>query len=78
MVTGMKIGGTSGAGFHSFFNNFLALNVELRDVLIKDNPAGRDVNGDQNVNNGDLTWTSHLMATLGLTLYFPTTAGISP
>lgn len=77
-VTGLKVGGTFGAGFHSFFNNFLALNVELRDVMIKDNPAGRDVNGDRSSDNQDLTWTSHLMATIGLALYLPSTAGISP
>jgi outer membrane beta-barrel protein len=77
VVTGMKLGGTVGGGFHSFFNDFLALNVELRSVVIKDNPAGRDVNGDQQASNADLTWTPHLMATLGLTLFFPTTAPIS-
>ena len=78
VVTGMKVGGTFGAGFHSFFNNFLALNVELRDLLIKDNPAGRDVNGDTFANNDDLTWTSHLLVSLGLTVFLPSTAGISP
>jgi outer membrane beta-barrel protein len=78
VVTGSQIGATYGAGFHTFFNNFLALNVELRDITFKDNPAGRDVNGDTFTNNGDLTWTSHLMATIGLTLYLPATADISP
>jgi outer membrane beta-barrel protein len=78
VATGMKPGGTFGGGIHSFFNDFLALNLELRDVLIKDNPAGRDVNGDLGVDNNDLTWTSHLMASLSLTVYFPSTAAISP
>jgi outer membrane beta-barrel protein len=78
LVSGMKVGGTFGAGFHSFFNNFLALNIEVRDLMIKDNPAGRDVNGDMFADNGDLTWTSHLMASLGLTVYFPLTANVSP
>ena len=77
VATGMKPGGTFGGGFHSFFNDFLALNVELRDVLIKDNPAGRDVNGDMGVDNQDLTWTSHLMASVALTVYLPSTAAIS-
>ena len=77
IVTGMKIGGTGGAGFHAFFNHFVALNVELRDFLIQDNPAGRDVNGDQSADNKDLTWTSHLMATVGVSLYLPTTAKIT-
>jgi outer membrane beta-barrel protein len=76
--TGLKLGGTFGGGFHSFFNDFLALNVELRDVMIKDNPAGRDVNGDTFADNSDLTWTSHLMAVMALTVYLPSTAAISP
>ena len=78
LVSGMKVGGTFGAGFHSFFNNFLALNVELRDLMLKDNPAGRDVNGDGFADNQDLTWTSHLMVSLGLTVFLPSTASISP
>lgn len=77
VVTGTKVGATFGAGLHSFFNDFIALNVELRDLMIKDNPAGRDVNGDMNVNNGDLTWTQHFMATLGLTIYLPANAPVS-
>jgi outer membrane beta-barrel protein len=77
-VTGMQVGGTGGIGFHSFFNDFLALNVELRDIVVKDNPAGRDVNGDTNVDKSDLTWTHHVMAMFGLTVYLPSTASISP
>lgn len=77
VVTGLKFGGTFGAGFHAYFNNWLALNVELRDLLIKDNPAGRDVNGDMLSDNRDLTWTSHLMATIGLSFFLPSTAAIS-
>ena len=46
-VSGMKPGANLGVGFHSYFTNFLALNVELRDVIAKLNPAGRDVNGDR-------------------------------
>ncbi len=78
VVTGSKLGGTVGGGFHAFLKDFLALNVELRDVINKDNPAGRDVNGDQFVDNRDLVWSQHWMATLGLTLYLPPKADISP
>jgi outer membrane beta-barrel protein len=78
VASGMQIGGTFGGGFHSFFSDSVALNIELRDILVKDNPAGRDVNGDTNVDKADLTWTSHYMAIFGLTLYLPTTASISP
>ena len=45
-VSGVKPGLLLGVGFHSFFNQWLALNVELRDILASINPAGRDVNGD--------------------------------
>jgi outer membrane beta-barrel protein len=85
VVTGMKPGATFGVGIHSFFNNFLALNVEFRDVFVKDNPAGRNVNGDRDssdasdlVDNKDLTWLSHFMAIFALTVYLPSTASISP
>ena len=77
-ATGGHIGGTFGAGFHSFFNDWVALNFEVRDILVKDNPAGRDVNGDQFVDTRDLTWTSHLFAILGVTIYLPAKADISP
>lgn len=77
-ATGMQIGGTGGIGFHSFFNDFVALNVELRDIIVKDNPAGRDVNGDLDADKDDLTWTQHYMAMFGVTLYLPATASVSP
>jgi len=77
VVTGSQLAGSVGIGFHSFFNDYFALNVELRDVINKDNPAGRDVNGDQYVDKRDLTWTQHWMATLGVAVYFPK-ADISP
>jgi len=77
VVTGSQPGFSAAAGFHSFFNDVLALNVELRDIIIKDNPAGRDVNGDQFVDKRDLTWSQHWMVTLGLSVYFPR-ADISP
>jgi hypothetical protein len=74
----MQLGGTFGAGFHSFFSDFVALNIELRDILVKDNPAGRDVNGDTDVDTSDMTWMSHYMAMFGLTFYLPATPSISP
>jgi hypothetical protein len=77
LASGTKIGPTFGGGFHSYFNHFLALNVELRDFFVKDNPAGRDVNGDQEASNGDLTYSHHLVALIGLTLYLPATPDIS-
>lgn len=86
VASGSQVGGLGGLAFHSFFNDFVALSVELRDVVYKDNPAGRGVvvtgtttgNGQPQVSNKDLSWSSHVMAILGVTVFFPTTASISP
>ncbi len=77
-VTGYKLGANFGVGIHSYLNQFLALNVELRDILAKINSSGRDVNGDGKANSDDLTWGSTYMVSLNLVLYLPATADISP
>jgi outer membrane beta-barrel protein len=76
-VTGLKLGLNAGVGAHSFINQFLALNFELRDIIAPNNAAGRDVNGDRRVDNNDLTYGNTFVASLNLVLYFPTTADIS-
>jgi outer membrane beta-barrel protein len=76
-VTGLKLGPIAGVGIHSFINQFLALNFELRDIISPNNAAGRDVNGDRRVDNNDLTYGNTFLASLNLVLYFPTTADIS-
>ena len=38
-VTGMKVGANFGVGMHAFVNDFIALNFELRDILLRNNPA---------------------------------------
>jgi outer membrane beta-barrel protein len=76
-VTGLKIGVNTGVGIHSFINQFLALNFELRDIISPNNAAGRDVNGDRRVDNNDLTYGNTFVGSLALVLYFPTTADIS-
>ena len=76
-ATGTQIGLTLAGGFRAFVNDTVAIGVELRDVTNKDNPAGRDVNGDGHADNGDLTWTAHWIATLGVTVFLPPKADIS-
>jgi outer membrane beta-barrel protein len=77
MTSGLKFGANFGAGFHSYFTQWLALNIELRDVLAQLNPSGRDVNGDKVANDKDLSWVSTLVLTANLSFYLPTTASIS-
>jgi outer membrane beta-barrel protein len=76
-VSGFKPGGNVGVGMHTFFNNWLALNVELRDIIAQINPSGRDVNGDGFANSQDLSWGSTYFVTANLTVYLPYLAPIS-
>lgn len=77
VAKGGQLGATFGVGVHSFFNRFVALNVELRDLYFKDNPAGRDVNGDTKADNNDLTWSSNVMVTVGLAFFLPPTPDVT-
>jgi outer membrane beta-barrel protein len=76
-VSGFKLAGNVGVGFHSFFNNWLALGVELRDLIAQINPAGRDVNGDGFATTADLKWGSTFLVSANLTFYLPYAPPIS-
>jgi outer membrane beta-barrel protein len=76
-LSGMKFGGNGGLGMHTFFNQFLALNIEVRDIVAKLNPSGRDVNGDSMARLDDATWMSTFMVTGNIMFFFPTVASIS-
>jgi outer membrane beta-barrel protein len=77
-VSGSKFGGTFGLGLHSYFNHWLALNVELRDFLAQLNPSGRDTNADLHATTDDLSWTHTLTVAANLVFYLPSTPSISP
>ena len=77
-VSGSKLGGTFGLGLHSYFNHWMALNVELRDFLAELNPSGRDTNADLHVTTDDLSWTHTLTVAANLVFYLPATPSISP
>jgi len=76
-TTGFAPGGNVGVGLHTYFTDWLALNVELRDMITRLNMAGRDVNGDGVANTDDLSWTNTYMLGANLTFYLPPTAAIS-
>jgi len=77
-VSGSKFGGTFGLGLHSYFNHWMALNVELRDFLAQLNPSGRDTNADLHATTDDLTWTHTLSVAANLVFYLPASPSISP
>jgi outer membrane beta-barrel protein len=77
-VSGSKAGGTFGLGLHTYFNHWMALNIELRDFLAQLNPSGRDTNADLHADNNDLSWTNTFMVAANLVFYLPSTPSISP
>ncbi len=77
-VAGMKVGATFGIGIHTFFNDYAALNIELRDILVRNNPAGRDENGDAVANSLDLEWDSNYIVSLNVTFFLPSKATVGP
>lgn len=77
-VTGIKPGANFGIGMHAFVNDFFAINAEVRDILVRNNPAGRDENGDKVADDFDLSWDSNYMLSLNLTFFLPGKARISP
>ena len=60
-----------------FFNDWMAFDLSYRTIIIKDNPAGRDANGDRTVNDDDLGWSYKQFVSLGLAFYLPAKAPIS-
>jgi outer membrane beta-barrel protein len=70
-VTGMKLGANFGLGMHLFATDFFAINFELRDLLVRNNPAGRDENGDMFADEHDLSWDSNYFLSLNLTFFLP-------
>lgn len=75
--TGMKIGGNVGVGMHAFATDYFAINIEARDIIYKNNAAGRDVNGDKFTDSNDLTWTHNWLLGLNATFFLPGKARIS-
>jgi outer membrane beta-barrel protein len=76
-VTGMKVGANFGVGMHAFGNDFFAINIELRDILVRNNPSGRDVDGDGVSDKYDLSWDSNYMLGLNIMFFLPARAAVS-
>jgi len=75
--TGMKLAGNVGVGLHAFANNYFAINIELHDLIYKNNAAGRDVTGSSAVDSHDLQWTNNFMVGLNFTFFLPAEVKVS-
>lgn len=76
--TGLRPAGLFGIGVHMFFNDFIGLNLELRDYMYKSNPGGLDVStADNNTDNSpvlsaqDEYIVNNLYFGIGLTFMLP-------
>ena len=81
---GTQIGAYVGGGIHVFLNDFLALDLTVRDYMFSDNPSGADVLGvlyvgnDPKLGSDDNKFLSHIFFGAGLSLFFPTTIKRTP
>jgi hypothetical protein len=75
---GSRIGLYLGGGIHVFLNDFLALDMTVRDYAFTDNPSGADFNADLIVSSDDNRFLHHLFFGAGITVMLPATVKRTP
>ena len=75
---GTRVGLYLGGGIHVFLNDFLALDMTVRDYAFTDNPSGADFNADLLVSNSDNRFLHHLFFGVGISVMLPTTVKRTP
>jgi len=75
---GTKIGLYLGGGIHVFLNEFIALDLAVRDYAFNDNPSGADFNADLFVSDDDSRFLHHLFAGVGVSIMLPAKAKRTP
>jgi outer membrane beta-barrel protein len=69
---GSRVGLYLGGGIHVFLNDFLALDMTIRDYAFTDNPSGADFDAkDQAVTSNDNRFVHHLFFGAGLSIMLP-------
>lgn len=75
---GTKLGIYLGGGIHVFLNEFIALDLTVRDYWFSDNPSGADFNADTYVSSDDTRFLHHLFAGVGVSIMLPAKAKRTP
>jgi outer membrane beta-barrel protein len=75
--TATQLTGNAGVGAHAFISHYAAINLEFRDLIYKNNAAGRDVNGDSVTDTRDLQWSNNWIFSLNVQFFVPFKAKIS-
>jgi outer membrane beta-barrel protein len=76
--SGGRIGIYLGGGIHVFLNDFLALDMTVRDYAFTDNPSGADFNANRFVSDEDNRFLHHLFFGIGVSVMLPTAVKRTP
>ena len=76
--SGTRVGLYLGGGIHVFLNEFLALDLTVRDFAFSDNPSGADFNADLAVKDDDARFLQHLFMGVGVSVMLPMKAKRTP
>jgi outer membrane beta-barrel protein len=76
--SGSRLGLYLGFGIHVFMNDFLALDLTIRDYAFDDNPSGADYNANLAVTDDDSRFLHHIFLGVGLSVMFPTKVKRTP
>jgi outer membrane beta-barrel protein len=68
---GTRIGLYLGGGLHVFMNEFIALDLTVRDYAFEDNPSGADFNANLAVTDEDARFLHHLFMGVGVSIMLP-------
>src|SRR5262249_46940875 len=77
-VLGTKLGANFGVGMHNYINDFTSVTLEVRDIVVRNNNAGRDTTGDRLVKDDDLSLHATYFFSVNLTFFLPFKAVKSP
>lgn len=75
---GNRFGLYLAGGMHLFFNDWLALDLSVRDYIFSDNPTGLDADLDRAVTDADARFLNHIYLGVGLSIFLPTSAKRTP
>lgn len=67
-----------GGGIHVFMNDWIALDLTVRDYMFSDNPSGLDFDADLAVTEDDNRFLNHLFMGVGISFLLPTDVKRTP
>lgn len=76
--SGARFGLYLGGGIHVFLNEWMALDLTVRDYMFNDNPSGLDVVPDGEVTDADGRFLNHLFMGVGVSMFLPGNAERTP